>query len=426
LRVALASSGRKGLMLTSYPDTPSQVSELCAAMGMPRYVFHLHCPSAIIRQTALDNEQEESEAEALANAHENRNVNVEQPIINRFQELGASVVDIETSTLVTAGVRLEDKLLEPFKPEVVVLLGSTGTGRGELATQLARHHRFFHVHTTTLFNEEIARGSALGRQIALAREAQRTVPLDAAIAVIKNEVIRSGCAHVLLDGFPRLVGDGFPLVHDQFAALEQQIGPIKGVVNLVVSDQVRADRVPTNLSPEELEQAHEVYQIQKRPVLEFARTLHNLALDIDADPAPDVVAESVVSALAQRDAEVAAEYRLLTMTAQDILNEKIQDVITLYGADQEHVESVEQYFTQFDMNGDGKLTFGEMVTKMQAWGIEKDPKEYMGMDFSDESVVTKDEWYRFIFKAVFLLDKVGEAVEAEGGEGEDGEEEDEE
>ena len=58
-----------------------------------------------------------------------------------------------------------------------------------------------------------------------------------------------------------------------------------------------------------------------------------------------------------------------------------------------------------DLNGDGMLTFGELMSKLQAWGIEKDPKEYMGIkNFQDETVITKDEWFKFVLTAVFLLE----------------------
>ncbi len=72
---------------------------------------------------------------------------------------------------------------------------------------------------THLLREEAASGSAIGNVIAAALDAKRTVPLPATLAVIRKAIADSPARRFLLDGYPRVVSDGYPTVQDQVRLL---------------------------------------------------------------------------------------------------------------------------------------------------------------------------------------------------------------
>jgi len=188
-----------------------------------------------------------------------------------------------------------NSLKQPFQPHIVLLVGSAGSGRGEFARRAGKSYGYARLRVTHLLRAEASTGSALGVTIATALEAKRTVPIDATLKVIKDAIARSPAKKFLIDGFPRIVSDGFPSVQDQVFAFEEFIGPIRSVVVLEASVAARVARyIPgggTVLTPgqqKQLEASTEAFTREKVKVLKFFEKLGKVA-KIDTAAAPDAV-----------------------------------------------------------------------------------------------------------------------------------------
>jgi UMP-CMP kinase len=136
------------------------------------------------------------------------------------------------------------------------------------------------LRVTHLLRAEVATGSSLGATIHTALTACRTVPIDATLAVIRNAIARSPAKKFLIDGFPRVVSDGFPSVQDQVFAFEDAVAPIRGVVVLDVSLDERTKRVLSGgtgvLTPgqqKQLAASTEAFVREKSKILQFFEKL---------------------------------------------------------------------------------------------------------------------------------------------------------
>ena len=137
------------------------------------------------------------------------------------------------------------------------------------------------LRVTHLLRAEVETGSSLGLRIAAALEARRTVAVPDTLAVIKGAINRSAARRFLLDGYPRVVSDGYPSVQDQVFGFEEAVGPIEGVVVLEAGRAARVSRVLTAgpdavLTPgqeRQLEASVETFVREKTRVLGFFNTL---------------------------------------------------------------------------------------------------------------------------------------------------------
>lgn len=159
-----------------------------------------------------------------------------------------------------------------FHKHIVVLMGACGSGRGEFALRAGRELGYEHVRVTELLAEEAKLGSAAGLEIAASLAAHRTAPIGATLAVIAGAMRASTARRFLLDGFPRLVSDGHPAVHDQVYELEQRLGAVRSVVALEADLSARRARIgpaPTIGQEADLARSVDTYAREKAPVFAF-------------------------------------------------------------------------------------------------------------------------------------------------------------
>ena len=86
----------------------------------------------------------------------------------------------------------------------VILLGPPGSGKGTVAGRLKTEFGFEHFSTGHWLRQEVAKGSALGRQAGLFLERGELVPDELVLALVKGALseTRPGQGY-LSDGFPR-------------------------------------------------------------------------------------------------------------------------------------------------------------------------------------------------------------------------------
>jgi adenylate kinase len=121
--------------------------------------------------------------------------------------------------------------------DIVILLGAPGSGKGTIASRLAREHaNLRHVSSGDLLRGAVAKGTPAGVQAKAFIEKGALVP-DALIAQMITDVIAEtdDDATLLLDGFPRTV--------PQAEMLEKTGARVRSVVLVDVPDAIIQDRI---------------------------------------------------------------------------------------------------------------------------------------------------------------------------------------
>lgn len=85
----------------------------------------------------------------------------------------------------------------------VILLGAPGVGKGTQAAYLCKQYQIAHIATGDMLRDELARQTALGKQVKAIMERGELVPDDIVVNMMKGRVSRENERGFLLDGFPR-------------------------------------------------------------------------------------------------------------------------------------------------------------------------------------------------------------------------------
>ena len=120
----------------------------------------------------------------------------------------------------------------------VVLVGLPGSGKGTQGAQFARRHGIPKISTGDMLRDAVARGTALGREVASTLDAGGLVPDDMIIRVVDARLQQADAmAGFVLDGFPRTLPQAVALD----GLLEGRGAPV--VIYLEVSPDVILDRI---------------------------------------------------------------------------------------------------------------------------------------------------------------------------------------
>ncbi len=203
----------------------------------------------------------------------------------------------------------------------LVLLGPPGAGKGTLAVQLAQKLGLVHLSTGDVLREEVARGTALGRQAGGYMQRGELVPDDIVLAMVRERVDTQ--RGVLLDGFPRTLAQARGL--ESFLKLDKvvylaiakeevvrrlssrrvcrQCGAVYNLVTQPPKRPNRCDRCGGELvvrpddHPEVVARRYEVYQRESAPLVDYYRR-QNLLVEVNAAQAPEAVLAEALAKLA--------------------------------------------------------------------------------------------------------------------------------
>ncbi len=117
----------------------------------------------------------------------------------------------------------------------VVFLGPPGSGKGTMASRMAKRCNLLHLSTGDMLRAEIKQGTELGNLAKSFIDKGALVPDSVIIDMMSNRFLEEDAKNgVLLDGFPRTTA--------QAEALES-IANIDSCINLVVAAEVVVNRV---------------------------------------------------------------------------------------------------------------------------------------------------------------------------------------
>ncbi len=158
---------------------------------------------------------------------------------------------------------------------VVLLMGPPGAGKGTQAAKLAASRGLTKLSTGDMLRDHVRRGTELGQRAKSLMDEGVLVPDELIIAMVREELSRMDPVRVLLDGFPRTVGQAKALD----GMLRELGAPIDAVVVLSVDSEELVRRLMGRASAEGRSDDNEetirtrmqVYQEQTRPLLDHYR-----------------------------------------------------------------------------------------------------------------------------------------------------------
>jgi adenylate kinase len=182
---------------------------------------------------------------------------------------------------------------------VIVLLGPPGSGKGTQAARLRDALGYVTLSTGELLRQALRDGSQLGRRAQQYMDRGELVPDDVIDATMRAALGHLDGKPVVLDGFPRTVGQA----DDLAAALRDRGRALKAAVLIDVPDDVVVERISgrhegrADDTPETVRHRLSVYHGQTEPLVHYYDD-RGLLRRIDGSPDADTIAEAVRAALA--------------------------------------------------------------------------------------------------------------------------------
>lgn len=168
-------------------------------------------------------------------------------------------------------------------PEVLLLMGPPGAGKGTQADLLAESRGLVKLSTGDMLRAHVRKGSELGQQAKTLMDAGELVADDIIIGMVSSELAEMRPIRVLLDGFPRTTAQAEAL--DKLLS-DYGVG-VDAAVELVVDEDELVRRLESRAEQEGRSDDNEetirnrmrVYREQTAPLLDYYRSqgkLHSL------------------------------------------------------------------------------------------------------------------------------------------------------
>ncbi len=200
-----------------------------------------------------------------------------------------SAIGSETGTPKNASIR----------PEIIILLGAPGSGKGTQAVKLSENLKLPHISTGDLFRENLKNNTELGKKAKTYMETGKLVPDEIVEQMLFDRVSKSDAAEgYILDGFPRNLA--------QAKAFEKELSKKKNVLTVVyikVSDDELINRIVergkksavkrSDDTAEVAKKRLKVYHEETEPLVSYYEKKKNL-ITIDGAKKPDQVFQDII------------------------------------------------------------------------------------------------------------------------------------
>ena len=181
---------------------------------------------------------------------------------------------------------------------MVVLLGPPGSGKGTQTSRLRDDLGLVALVTGDLLRAARADGTALGRRASGYMDRGELVPDELIVGMITDAIASSGAEPIVLDGFPRNVGQADALA----GVLESCARELTAVILIDVPDQIAAARIGgrhegrADDNAETVRERLRVYHEETEPLVAYYES-RGLLLRVDGARSSDAVNVGIRAAL---------------------------------------------------------------------------------------------------------------------------------
>ncbi len=202
----------------------------------------------------------------------------------------------------------------------IVFLGPPGAGKGTQAEKLQKEHGFVHISTGDILREAVSKGTELGKIAKKYMDEGKLLPDDIIIGIIEEKLKELGDVNIILDGFPRTIG--------QAEALDKLLSKLGRNLDAVILFDISDNEVIRRLSgrrvdpktgkvyhiefnppppgveviqrdddkEEVIKKRLQIYHSQTSPLIEYYKNQNKLFV-VDASKNPDEVYREILSVL---------------------------------------------------------------------------------------------------------------------------------
>ncbi|RHY35461.1 hypothetical protein DYB32_000085 [Aphanomyces invadans] len=196
--------------------------------------------------------------------------------------------------------RVYPQLEALFRPRVFLAVGNKASGFHSAVQRAAQSSNCVYVHVPTLHAHHVTRfpSSDRAKRIQAAWAERRLVDVAITMDLVKLEVLRHPIStRVVLTGFPRVIRNTMPYVHDQLMALAEHVGH----VDQVLRDEIRWDAVAeTRVGDVEVVHAHtDAFNAENLPLVDLYVKLNKVVTTLSADVSLDTLTQQVQTVLVE-------------------------------------------------------------------------------------------------------------------------------
>jgi adenylate kinase len=223
------------------------------------------------------------------------------PVLNFYKQKGnyISVNGMRDIPTVTADIEriIDDRLSK--KLFNIVLFGYPGSGRGSIGKALAKKYDLVYVSTGEILDDEIIKGSEIGRKIKALYDNGQLVTDDIVIPIIERKIeLYKGAKGFIFKGFPRTLVQSYILEgllkkHDSFISkiFDIQVDTLELIGRL--DKRSKSDKKkPYDTSTEKIIKRLQEHKEKTIPVIEKYKESHEV-IEIDGMPAFEEVFKDV-------------------------------------------------------------------------------------------------------------------------------------
>jgi adenylate kinase len=210
LRAAMDARPGCRFLIDGFPRALGQATAFEEMVGPAKMVLFFDADDDTLTDRLLKRGQTSGRTDDNAEAIKKRLVTYHsqsQPVISAMEPRGIVKKIDATNSPDDVFADVEKALAGFRKQQLVLLLGAPLSGKTSLCKALARTGMFSHVATADLLRAETMSGSETGKKIAEAVRSGKPVPPEIITMLVKGAVAAAEHGKILIDGFPRSVGE---------------------------------------------------------------------------------------------------------------------------------------------------------------------------------------------------------------------------
>ncbi len=208
------------------------------------------------------------------------------PVLNFYRERGnyVAVNGLQSIKKVTSAIKKHVNHVLSKKHLNIVLFGYPGSGRGSLGRAIAERYKLEFISTGTMLDEEIEKGTEIGKKVKELYENGQLVPDEIVIRLIEKKIEQSKNAKgFIFKGYPRTlvqsyILDGILKKHDSFInkIIDLDVDTLELIRRLNQRSKTN-ERMPYDSSTEKIVKRLQEHKDKTLPVIEKYKEIHDVS-----------------------------------------------------------------------------------------------------------------------------------------------------
>ncbi|KAI9341354.1 adenylate kinase-domain-containing protein [Obelidium mucronatum] len=208
LKEAMEKAGEaSGFLIDGFPRALDQALAFEDTIAQCKFVLMFDAPENVLEQRLLKRGETSGRADDNIGTIKKRFktfIETSMPVINHYDKIGkcVKISSVAPPDVVYKNTRVH--FVERGYPNIIMVLGGPGSGKGTQCVRLAKEFSLTHLSTGDLLRAEVEKKSAIGKQCADLMKEGKIVPMGVILGLLKSAIeANQNTPGFLIDGFPR-------------------------------------------------------------------------------------------------------------------------------------------------------------------------------------------------------------------------------